>query len=480
VAFRYRALFPKIGAYLTLLFAAVLIAACSEEPPYPKPVNNQSYAIDPVFREFYNKFGGASVLGEAISPVQWDGDTAYQYTMDALLVSDPQQPVKRIHLAPIGLDLGIGEPPVAEGSKTGEYYLGGHYIYRNFVKLYRQLGEDNYVGKPLTEVRFNQEKRRYEQYFENLGFYQLEGESQDSVHLLAYGAWKCGSPCSVIPPANAIVSQEPVVKPPFSDGVRKFGADFTGAPLSEAYQAVDGKLEQIFENVVLMYDTSSTSGVRLRPVEGMLGVSPDPLESDNNDPTFTFYPVQGDKGYNVPNFLMDYINQHGGLDVSGPPLSVYSELNDQIHHQCFLNLCLNLDQNRLIQPAPLGYNYRDRFRKAASQSTVDVGSAEKEVTLQVWNSYPMVSSTQDQEIGVSIQENNAPLANLEPVLVVTLPDGTQTPYKMPPTDQDGQSHFRVGPISAPNGTLIPYQVCISIRSGERYCYKDSYLIWTNQ
>jgi hypothetical protein len=480
VAFRYRKLFSKLSTCLTLILAGLLIAACSEESLSAKPANAQVYAIDPVFREFYNKLGGASVLGAAISPAQQNGDTTYQYTMGALLVSDPQKPLKRTYLAPIGQDLGIGEPPVAEGSKPGDYYIGGHYVYKDFVKLYLQLGQENYVGKPLTEVRFNQEKRRYEQYFENLGFYQLEGEPPDSVHLLAYGAWKCGSPCSANPPANALVSQEPVVKPPFSDGVRKLGADFTGAPLSEAYQAVDGRLEQIFENVVLMYDTKGSGGVQLRPVEGMLGATPDALEADNNDPAFTFYPVQGDKGYNVPNFLMDYINRHGGLDVSGPPLSAYTQLNDQIHHQCFLNLCLNVDQNRLIQPAPLGYNYRDRFRKAASQSTANASKVEKEVTLQVWNSYPMIASTQDQEIGVSIQENNDPLANLEPVLVVTLPDGTQQPYKMPPTNQDGQSHFRLGPISAPNGTLIPYQVCISIRSGERYCYKDSYLIWTNQ
>jgi hypothetical protein len=480
VAFRLQGLFPRFSAYIFLLFVALWVAACGEENLSAKPIDAQVYAIDPIFREFYNKLGGSGVLGEAISRVQWDGDIAYQYTMGALLVSDPQKPLKRFHLAPIGLDLGIGEPPVAEGSKPDEFYIGGHYIYKDFVKLYLQLGQENYVGKPLTEVRFNQEKRRYEQYFENLGFYQLEGEPQDSVHLLAYGAWKCGSSCSAAPSSNALVSQEPVVKPPFSDGVRKLGADFTGAPLSEAYQAVDGKLEQIFENVVLMYDTNGSSGIRLRPVEGMLGVTPDALESDNNDPAFTFYPVQGDKGYNIPNFLMDYINRYGGLNVTGPPISTYSPLNDQIHHQCFLNLCLNVGPDRLIRPAPLGYNYRDQFRKAASQSTVDAANAEKEVILQVWSSYPMVSSNQDQEIGVSIQENNAPLANLEPVLIITLPDGTQQPFKMPPTNQDGQSHFRVSPISAPNGTLIPYQVCISIRNGERYCYKDSYLIWTDQ
>jgi hypothetical protein len=480
VALPNREFFLRFGAYLTLFIIAVLVTACSEENPAGKPIDTQVYAIDPLFREFYNKLGGESVLGEAISPLQQDGDTQFQYTMGALLVYDPQNQNKRFHLASIGLDLGIGEPSVSQGSQPGAYYIGGHYVYKDFVNLFVQLGQENYVGKPLTEVRFNQEKRRYEQYFENLGFYQLEGESQDSVHLLAYGAWKCGSPCSVTPPANALVSQEPVVKPPFSDAVRKLGSDFTGAPLSEAYQAVDGKFEQIFENVVLMYDTSDSRGVRLRPVEGMLGATPDELEPDNKNPAFTFFPVQGDKGYNIPNFLMDYINQHGGLDVTGPPISAYTQLNEQVHHQCFLNLCLNVDQNRLVQPAPLGYNYRDQFRKAASQSTLDAGNAEKEVTMQVWNGYPMVSSTQEQEIGVSIQENNAPMANLEPVLIITLPDGNQQPYKMPPTNQDGQSHFRVGPISAPNGTLIPYQVCISINNAARYCYKDSYLIWTNQ
>ena len=139
MALRYREFFLRFGAYLTLFFIAVLVTACSEENPTGKPISPQVYAIDPLFREFYNKLGGESILGAAISPLQENGDTQYQYTMDALLVYDPQNPQKRFHLASIGLDLGIGEPSVSQGSQPGAYYIGGHYVYKDFVNLFVQM-----------------------------------------------------------------------------------------------------------------------------------------------------------------------------------------------------------------------------------------------------------------------------------------------------------------------------------------------------
>ena len=48
-----------------------------------------------------------------------------------------------------------------------------------------------YVGKPPTELHYNPETQRYEQYFENLGMYWLESEGPEHVRLLNYGAWKC-------------------------------------------------------------------------------------------------------------------------------------------------------------------------------------------------------------------------------------------------------------------------------------------------
>jgi hypothetical protein len=63
--------------------------------------------------------------------------------------------------------------------------------------------------------------------------------------------------------------------------------------------------------------------------------------------------------------------------------------------------------------------------------------------------------------------------------VLTLPDGQQKTYDMLPTGTDGQTYSKVDPIPGPNGTLIPYEVCILNVRGEKTCIQDSFLIWEN-
>lgn len=99
--------------------------------------------------------------------------------------------------------------------------------------------------------------------------------------------------------------------------------------------------------------------------------------------------------------------------------------------------------------------------------------------MQVWESYPMVSSDQSQEIGVSIFLDNLPLKNVEPDLIVTLPDGREKTYYLYPTGVDGQARMILEPINAANGTLIPYQICVYNLNQEKFCVRDSFLIWQN-
>ncbi len=100
--------------------------------------------------------------------------------------------------------------------------------------------------------------------------------------------------------------------------------------------------------------------------------------------------------------------------------------------------------------------------------------------MRVWKSYPMLSPDQSQEIGVSVMENNAPLSDLEPYLIITFPDGQVKTYYMDLTAEDGSSRYQLDPIDAPNGTLIPFQVCIQDLNNEKYCVKDSFMVWRNQ
>jgi hypothetical protein len=89
----------------------------------------------------------------------------------------------------------------------------------------------------------------------------------------------------------------------------------------------------------------------------------------------------------------------------------------------------------------------------------------------------MVSADQEQEIGVAVLSDNMPYSGAQPILEVSLPDGSSNHYELPPTDQKGETYISLPPIEAQNGTLIPYKVCLDTVGGQKFCIMDSYLIW---
>ena len=66
---------------------------------------------------------------------------------------------------------------------------------------------------------------------------------------------------------------------------------------------------------------------------------------------------------------------------------------------------------------------------------------------------------------------------MTPELDVFLPDGTQWLLSMPATGENGETRQKLDRIQAENGTLIPYQVCITPAGQPKFCVKDSFIIW---
>jgi len=492
--------------------------------PGPNPILPDAYEIDPAFREFYEHLGGVQVLGPAISPLFVHEEINYQYTVSALMVLDPNAPPdQRFYLAALGLELGIAEPAV-DAPQHSKYYLNGHSIADPFIPMFEKIGGERYTGLPITEMRYNPEKKRYEQYFENVGMFLLEGDDPENVGLQAYGAWKCNASCRQPQIGASTVDLIHRVDEVFIAKVEQLGIDFTGSAISGAYQTAEGDIEQVFTNVVLVAKRGSSSQVFLRGITQRIGMHPDPFSAASEDPQMYFYPMDagGSQGYNVPLRFMDYLTSHGGREVSGPPIGELESAGEAVLQQCFLNLCLEETRNAhgesIIRPMQLGYTYKlwsqqsgapgmppkqtplptfeparksppardDLPLKAAiptsNPSDPAAGFLEPpspELSIQVWESFPWVSSKQSMEIGVSVFENDQPLPGTEPELVVFLPDGTRSAYHMPPTDNEGQTRKFVEPVEAADGTLILYQACISNSTGGKFCVKDSFLIWQN-
>lgn len=455
-----------------------LIIACSNAT-YESALED-SYPIESIHKEYYDKLGGKQRLGPAISPSIREGDISYQYTIASSLVYDHK--TDKNCLAPLGKELGVEELAVIKDPSRAEMFLNGHYIYPKFEKVIKEMGGIEVVGNPLTEVRYNHIELRYEQFFENLGFFYREDE-QDVVYLLAYGAWKCGTKCSNPAPLNSRIDIPIKKAVPFIIFMHEVGSEFTGFALTEPFIANDGSLEQVFENVVLYINPDYPDRVNLRNLPELVGYQHDQLEPPLTNESYFFFPLDGDLGFNIPIQFLEYIKTRGGFKNSGAPIKHATLNNSNETQQCFEAICIRESEdaykNPVINPLPLGYLYRDKLFFSQNNLTVmqEQETDNLEISMSIWESYPMVSSELNQEINLIIYNSSEPIKDVRPVLIVMLPGVEEVVYQMPPTNQNGESRIQINPVKVSNGTLVPYQVCIEPININRFCIRDSYLVW---
>jgi hypothetical protein len=100
------------------------------------------------------------------------------------------------------------------------------------------------------------------------------------------------------------------------------------------------------------------------------------------------------------------------------------------------------------------------------------------LTVRLSEASPIVSSQEEQVIRVGVFRDGTPQSDYNPILLVKMRDGTEREYRLPPTDSTGQSAIRLEPIQAPNGTIIPYRVCL-VGFNPDDCVEDAFLIWGN-
>ena len=489
----------KVSLLVDLVLIVSLISACSSSS-HLKDQSTSAYQVDPIFREYYNYLGGMERLGPAISLPRTVGSATTQFLETGKLVFDLTAPVSsRFRLEPLGLEMDVKEPPVSQPKDPEIHYVDGHTIPPEFFQLYEQIGPDT-VGKPLTEPRFNMIRRRYEQYFENLGFYRIEGTSD--VHLLAYGVWVCDQKCTPNATSKeAIIDIRSYIDPAFQEFVMKYGADFTGFALTSAYQRSDGKWEQILENVVLEVDSlNDPKEIVIQPLSQKLNVIVEEPQPRQIGSGMYFYPLEDGLGYEIPRYFWDYIDSHGGFSVFGPPITHYSPLMKEIYHQCFANLCLSYNpaavEGARVRPEPLGYAYKVLFYQSSNQqpqaSTVttlptftavpEVEQSQdvtREISLRVWQRYLVMDQKRGQEIEVWLEENNQPVPDTQVELKVKMPDQTEQVFLMPPTNPSGQSSLLLPEIDALNGTIVPFKACYFATQDLKVCVADIFVIWNN-
>lgn len=488
----------KIRILLVFLAAGcmILLSSCVQAE-LERPEGNPTFLLDPIFREYYALYGGEDFLGPAISPItSIDGKKA-QYLEKALVYYDPdRRDGKLVSFFPIGYELNIEEkginPP--EELEEGALFINQHVIPPEFSKAYQVLGGQEVVGLPLTEVIYSPTYRRYEQYFESLGFYRMEDESLDSVHLLGYGEWLCSGDCNRIEDRNAVVDVKTPINSPFHEIVDQLGIEFTGYLLD--YQTSDQNNppgnEAVFKNVVMTKDPIQEKVIFIQ-VPKLVGIKMGVMSKYSHDTEMVFIPVLDDStGYSVHKIIDEYIQAIGGYVITGKPINNYHKYG-RFYRQCFEYVCLIHNPDAVpwkrVYPEPLGYTYLRMFNRTgietgesglnSSPKKFSKSQVEQSYQFEVWEEYASLSKDQTQIIHFRILDYlSRPMPGLEPSLRLSIPGQGETVYKVNPTDQNGESSVKLPLFIAQNGTLIHYKACVEIYNNAS-CLEDNYVIWNN-
>lgn len=476
-----------------------LLAGCGQTQYRPQPPAQQPFPPAPEIEAFYRRAGGQDVLGALISPRLEEGNYVYQYTVNALLFTESRiEGNPEVRFAPIGLDLNLSPSQLLAKDGKPQSESDSFPVYQEFLPLYDRLGGARRVGAPLSGLRYNPRQKRYEQFYEGVGMYRTESDPPGKVKLLAYGAWKCGTAClyPVLPQAE-VIAPMPIDARVFPL-VERLGLDFTGFAITPPIKDADGRLIVIFENVVIEIQPESEGGVSLLPLPQKLGILPQGMVDNEDDETKTFLSLDGDKGHHILRSFMNYIDAHGGLDLIGLPIGEPLEWEKESIRQCFEKVCLIEDRQieglYRIRPSPLGFEYaslyfdRENGRGLSptpaplQPSTTKESPANEEpypeVTLEIIETKPFVDTQTSQEIGVVVRFGSQAAVGIIPTLYLSFPDGESYEFEMPPTNEQGKSFLVIPPTQAPNGTLVPYRICIPTPGGVQMCAREDYLIWS--
>jgi hypothetical protein len=403
----------------------------------------------------------------------------YQVFLNVELVYDRNAaPSARISLHPLGLDLGLAEPPVPPPADPAARYFEstGHTLYADFAQTYFDLGGERVAGAPISEVK------RYDgrsiQYFENLGLYREEGEAPSEVRLLALGLEACGERC--IPRAQTLTYLLPpyILERPFASVLDRFGGErLLGAPLTGSYLAPDGSLEQIYQRAVVFSPSHNPVDLRFRRLGEMLGPA-DPPVLPSYERGSTYFP---ETGHNVAWAFADFYAAMQGDLLLGLPLEE-AHLEGDMLVQRFQNGILeyhyDLPAMLATQLASLGDLYLASLpADAISSLAVPIQPTspplayplQQSVTIETHLRYAFLPVGEAQEITVRVLHDGIPWSQVTPLIVVHSPRSDFSP-EVEATDAEGTTSVLVALDDLRPGEIVNYEVIVSGEYGEGYAF----------
>ncbi len=352
--------------------------------------------------------------------------------------------------------------------------IDGYPVPDSVYEYYQEVGAD-VAGRAVTEYRLNAAAGRYEMYFQNFGLYIGVDDPQQEVKPLPLGMIVVFGALGSEPQPALNIPLSPKILALFDEKAALLGQEITGGQLVSLAIDLNGHPTRLFENVVMKVDPAFPDRVSLLELPEMMGTPVNPPVPPSSDARFYFISTSGNLGHNVPLEFWEFIRSNANINETGYPITeiFYPAGSEDTIRQCFQFLCLDYDvASGEIHPTKFGLDYYRRYHTKLADASMPFT-----LSLNVWESQPAIPPNQAQVISAKITQNDLPVINLQPLLEVTLPNQDPQTYQMPPTSVEGITSIQIPPVSADNGTIIPYQVCVIFADATRYCISDSFLIW---
>lgn len=483
------------------------------------------FIIPPDFAQFYDQIGGERWVGLPLTRARLNPDKhrIEQYFENMGFFRFEDDPPGAVYLMPYGLWKCAGECSEYPGlQNAGISVSAPEEVDSPFGEAIARFGTQ-FTGKKLSGA-YRAEDGNIEQIFQNVVLYQNRatplGVSLRPVSSLLDQAGEGYQPKSdqtegyfreLVEGAGYSI---PTYFMEFID--RYFGLEVSGEPISALEEIREGVSQQCFENYCLLYDAKAASGqqVRILP-QGQkykdafyTDVQAPPQEPEEARQ------IQLDIWEQLPQISSQENQQLGAcIHEAGQALinvQAVARINTQENGTMLYSFqptdsggCSFLTLDPIQAPngtavdyqvcfqglGPEEYCQKDSFliwgnteEDLASTPAVvqpEKAQAEQQLSIEVWELYPQLSSSESQEVGACAYLDGLAQENLETRLLLESPRGDVSTYPGGPTDAGGCAFFKLDPVDANNGETIPYQVCVSNNAGDWICKQDSYLIWGN-
>jgi len=497
----------------------------NNDPENPAVRFLNGFILPADFAQFYDQMGGERWVGLPLTRARLNPDKnrIEQYFENMGFFRFEDDPPGAVHLMPYGLWKCAGECSQYPGvQNAGISSSAVQEVESPFGEAIARLGTQ-FTGKKLSGA-YRADDGNVEQIFQNVVLYQDQttplGVSLRPVSTLlgqAKGDYQTkgdqtegyfkeiGQGAGYYIPAY------------FMEYInRYFGFEVSGEPISALEEIREGVSQQCFENYCLLYDAKADSGqqVRIQPQGQKYKDSHyQELQAPAQEPEI-LREVQLDIWEQLPQ-ITSLENQQIGACIheGGQPVvnaSAVAQVFTQETGRSIYSLeptdsggCSFLTLEPIQAPNGTAVDYQVCFQGLGSEEyckkdsfliwgnpETELSSApvaiqpegkqgQQQLTIDVWELFPQLSSSQKQEIGACAHLEDSAQENLETQLLLETPNQGMITYKGNPTDAGGCAFFVLDPVDAKNGETINYQVCFMTKYGDKICQENDFLIWGN-